>query len=191
VVGRRLIARVLDQLAVLTLQMMLTLTMLQSPLTDRLYRREPEPWRSSFGPIVVYASLTLVYEVVFVAARGQTPGKDVMKVRVERNGRNALPSRWRATVRSLPAALVWLIPGIWRAETALVVLALPALIGPGRAVHDWLAATCVVAFDADAVEGPVQVVKARSRPISKVSRRLSEYIGQNPEDVHDVGHRPH
>lgn len=115
----------------------------------------PEPWGTAFVPTVAFVAMFLAYEVVYlVRNQGQTPGKELMKVRVVPRGTDDGPiGPGRALVRSLLPVLTWL------ASPALLALAL--LFAPATSVpwsrrraawHDHLGGTAVVHHDRQAEE---------------------------------------
>ena len=153
---RRVLARLTDMVAVFFLQFALAviLTAVGVPLR---WDGAPEPWGKAFVAYVLYVVLFAAYETVFVAARGQTPGKDLCKVKVVDPATLATPSRERVLVRAVVPAVVRLVPGGYAmlGVAVLLVTGLPALVDRRRrTLSDWLAGTVVIAYDANVIEGP-------------------------------------
>ncbi len=99
-----------------------------------------------FVVLAVFVVITLAYEVVFIAVRGQTIGKQVMKITVRREADGALPD-WG------PSFLRWLVPIAAGVVTSciggvgqLVVYISPFFDNSGRnqGWHDKVAKTLVV-----------------------------------------------
>ena len=124
-----------------------------APLTDALDRG---PWGRALAPTLLVALVGVVYETVFVAARGQTPAKDLFDVKVVVRGTPDAPDRLRAGGRSV---LVWswlLVPDLRVALLLVAAGALATALQPGgRGPHDRLLGTDVVGYDADVEEGPI------------------------------------
>ena len=79
---RRVAARVTDMVTVLFICLALVIIGL-APLMNHLSDRfDPAPWHRAFAATVLYTLVGTIYEVAFLVARGQTPGKDLMNVRV-------------------------------------------------------------------------------------------------------------
>ena len=153
-VWRRAAARLVDAAVVFfVLWMLVVLRVLwfMGSLSDDV---DPEPWGSAFVPTVVFVALFLVYEVVYVAYnRGQTPGKELLKVRVVRRSDHGEVGLGRALVRSLLPVGVWLASPVWLALGLLFVPGTSAPLTQRRAAwHDHLASTAVVHYDRRAEE---------------------------------------
>jgi uncharacterized RDD family membrane protein YckC len=118
-------------------------------------RFDPEPWGRAFAPTVAFVALYGIYELVFTIARGQTPGKDRLDLRVEGAASGRPPDWPRAVVRFVPPAAFMMVPPIWLAALLVVGLGATAVWPSGRAIHDRLAGTVVVHYDADVEEGPL------------------------------------
>lgn len=149
-VWRRVAARGIDVLTVLFT--MWALVVLQvfwfmDSLSDRL---DPEPWGRAFVATALFAVLYALYEIVFlVHSKGQTPGRDVMKLRViGRDGAEHVTWRQAVARWSLPGVAV-LIPPVWLAALAIGVTGVTLARSSRRSVPDWLAGTVVVAYDRD------------------------------------------
>jgi uncharacterized RDD family membrane protein YckC len=161
---RRASARLLDAAVVFFVLWVLVVLRVLWFMGDLAEDVAPEPWGTAFVPTVAFVALFLAYEVVYlVRNQGQTPGKELMKVRVVRavpqgtdrtdptDGRSI--GTGRALVRSLLPVLTWL------ASPALLALAL--LFAPATSVpwsrrraawHDHLGGTAVVHYDRQAEE---------------------------------------
>lgn len=110
------------------------------------------------GARYLFAGLLTAYELVFVSRLGQTPGKDLLHVKVASHGTRTTPGAERAVRRWLVPLAVVLSPDL-RLAVAVVVLSIAlALVTPGRRTgHDLLADTWVIAYDADEEEGAAGV----------------------------------
>jgi uncharacterized RDD family membrane protein YckC len=140
------------------------------------------------GPTALFtiAWLYAVLEIIYVAKRGQTPAKEMLKIRVthpEHQGvlgwRIAL-TRWvlPGLALALPIVLPW-----WTTPLALVLLGVPALIDPERrSVYDRLAGTTVMRYDAKAVEGPV---KSRQQLVRNAMDRNVGAVTSEPKFMSD------
>lgn len=97
--------------------------------------------------------LLSAYELVYVIRLGQTPGKDLLDIRVT-GPDGAPPSPARAGLRWLPLLAVAAIPDPRASFVLLLAVTAPAALGRARrGTHDLLAGTVVVAYDADHEEG--------------------------------------
>lgn len=153
---RRLTARLVDIFTVFFCTFALAVTVLvpvTAPLTDLLDRG---PWGRTLAPALLIAVVGIVYETVFTAARGQTPAKDLLCIKLVGRSTTDPPSPRRAALR---AALLWswvLIPHAGVALALGVVAAASLAAGrDGRGLHDRLFGTEVIPYDADAVEGAI------------------------------------
>ena len=161
---RRLAARLLDQLTVLSVQFILTVGFFFGVVGDLTDRFHPDPWGRSLVALVIYVVLTGVYEITFVSLRGQTPAKDLLKLRVVRVDDGTVPSWRRAAVRFAVPGLLRFVPGIVLSELAIFATAVTVPTShPHRTLHDIVAGTEVVYYDANAVEGKVPRLRRRSR----------------------------
>ena len=153
---RRLVARLLDALTVFAILFALVVVRVfwyMDSLSDSI---QPDPWGRGFVATVTFVALFAVYETVFVSQRGQTPGKDAMKLKVVGHDDDQPPNAIRAALRwALPGALCLVHP-IWLAALAVTATGATALAPGRRAVHDLIAGTRVVVYDAD-VEEPESV----------------------------------
>lgn len=140
-IARRVAARAVDAFTVVfacLALVMLGLAFVMRPLSRAI---QPQPWGPAFAPIVLYAIVAFVYEVTFVALRGQTPGKDICRIRVVVAGTDAVPGWARAVRRAVPVHATRLVPGLWLGTAAVLVT---AATGARRPIHDHLAGTEVV-----------------------------------------------
>lgn len=150
---RRLAARVVDLFTVFFLTFALAVTALfavMPALTDAL---DIGPWGRTLAPTLLFVMIAVVYETVFVSLRGQTPGKDLLCLRVT-DGAGVPPAAGVSLGRSALMAMPFLLPHPLLVATTLVVLAAPMAVGR-VSLHDLLTGTDVDAYDADALEGPV------------------------------------
>ena len=164
--ARRAAARAIDAATVLfTLWALVVLRVFwwMDGLSDRVH---PEPWGRAFGATLTFVVLSGVYEVVFlVASKGQTPGKDLMKLRVvPRHGGEAVSWR-RALGRWVLPGLVLLVPPLWAGAGLAAATGATVLGRSRRSLADRLAATAVVPYDRD-VEDPDSVRPRRPRRTS-------------------------
>ena len=168
---RRVLARGIDYLAIFWLLFALDVigvTFWVAKYTDRV---TPTPWGSSFVVITTLAGFYAVLEVVYIAKRGQTPAKELLKIRVVRVDR-VDPPGWQTALQR------WWLPGLafalpwWGALAAFAALGLPATVDPQRrTLYDRLSHTVVVPYDAKKVEGPIAT---RRRSVNEpVSREMT------------------
>lgn len=182
---RRGLARLLDWTAMLFWLFAMQVIGLTSWLIDSV-------WAAFLGIAVLYALL----EVVYVAKRGQTPAKELFKIRVVRvDGTEGLGVGWRT------ALLRWLVPGLalalpwWVIPIALLVLGAPAFVdAQRRTLWDMLAGTIVVPYDAKLVEGPIKqrrnlVRSGLDRNIAAVTGRPS-MLSDDEDDADEPGRGP-
>lgn len=162
---RRIVARVLDVLVIFWLQLAFTVVGLFWFVNDASQSVDPRPWGNDFVPLIIFIVMSIGYEVLFITKRGQTPGKDVMKIRVARVADGENPTVVQALVRSSVTAVFRLVPGAIMLVGNLVAV-LAGATAPftlrRRALHDLAAGTMVVFYDANLVEGPVPKVNRPS-----------------------------
>lgn len=146
---RRLGARLLDLFTVLFVTFALSVTVLigfMEAITDAL---DGGPWGRALGATVVFAIVMFVYEVTFLTSTGQTPGKDVMRLRVVDAAGGPL-SLGRALVRTSLIVATRFVPGAAAGTACVLLLGLPAPFGRGgRGIHDRVAGTRVEHHDAE------------------------------------------
>jgi len=189
---RRVVAFMLDALVVFWLQFALTILgvlwyidsstdIVNGETIRRVSHRGPEPWGDDFAPLITFIVLAFIYEVVFIAARGQTPAKERLKIRVTRVADGKNPTVVQAMLRSSVVAVFRLVPG------ALMLVGNLAAFATGvtapfnmrrRALHDYLAGTMVVRYDADLHEGNINLAK---RPGMFLNMRIGEVTGRKED----------
>lgn len=145
-------ARAIDALTVLCILWALVITQIFWFMNRLSERFDPEPWGRTFVATMSFVVLSALYEMVFlVRSKGQTPGKDLMKMRV-------IPTDGSDRVKTVRAFVRWLLPGVlavafvaspWLGAATVAAIAATALLPGRRAVHDLVAATMVVPYDRD------------------------------------------
>lgn len=182
---RRGAAFVADSLTVLFINLGLVLIGGASLVGRAVDRWSPEPWGDSFVPTVVYATILLVYETAFVAARGQTPGMDLLGLEVVVTTTGEHPSVPRAVARTVPLVALRLVPGAVVGTLAMLGLAATCPIDRRRrALHDLLTGTTVIAYDAEADadaenaddDGPAAPIDREQLAATYGPRRLVDFI---------------
>jgi uncharacterized RDD family membrane protein YckC len=168
---RRAVAFALDALVVFWLQFALTILgvlwyidssteYVNGEAIRTVANRGPEPRGDDFAPLITFIVLAFIYEVTFIAIRGQTPAKERLKIRVTRVADGKTPTVTQAMLRSSVVAAFRLVPG------ALMLVGNLAAFATGvsapfnmrrRALHDYLSGTMVVRYDADLHEGNVSL----------------------------------
>jgi uncharacterized RDD family membrane protein YckC len=103
----------------------------------------------SGGARYLFAALLTGYELLFIARLGQTPAKDWLNVKVAVHPSDATPGLNRAARRWLLVLLALLVPDLWVTLALLVIVGAPTLLGARRGLHDLVAGTWVVDYDAD------------------------------------------
>lgn len=152
-VWRRAAARVVDLVTVLFINLALVLGGLAAVVDRASTRWSPEPWGRAFVATVTYSIILLVYEVVFLALRGQTPGKDLFNLKVVEAATFSRPRWWVALIRTLPIVGARIVPGALAGTLAIGVLGVATPFGARRrGLHDRLARTIVISFDSTAME---------------------------------------
>lgn len=151
---RRLIARILDAAAVCSAFFVVGVSGVVWSLPELAERFDPEPWGRWFVPTLLYIVLHGVHEVVFVAVRGQTPGRDLVNIRVEDARSGDLLGPLEAAFRWLPVGGCFLVRPIWAAALGLLALGVTGGLRDGRNLLDRISGSHVVAYDADVEEGP-------------------------------------
>jgi uncharacterized RDD family membrane protein YckC len=189
---RRIVAFMLDALVVFWLQFALTILgvlwyidssteIVNGESVRHVSHRGPQPWGDDFAPLITFIVLAFIYEVVFIAARGQTPAKERLKIRVTRVADGKNPTVAQAMLRSSVVAVFRLVPG------ALMLVGNLAAFATGisapfnlrrRALHDYLAGTMVVRYDADLHEGNITLAK---RPGMFLNMRIGEVTGRKED----------
>jgi uncharacterized RDD family membrane protein YckC len=182
---RRVAARCIDAVTVLSLHLTLVLVGLASVIDAASDRWAPDPWGRALVATITYAAITVVYEVVFLAVRGQTPGKDLLDIKVVEVATLDRPRWWVALVRTLPIVALRLVPGVVAGTVAVLALGVSAPARRRRGVHDLLAGTMVVYYDAAAME-PESVPEPIDRGALAATygpRRLADLLQQRGRRV--------
>ena len=158
-VALRAAARAIDMFTVLFMTLgivVLGLAPAMDALSDRM---APDPWGRALAATILYTIVASVYEVAFLVVRGQTPGKDLLHLRVVGAGTGEPPG-WSAAIRrTLPFAVLRLVPGVLLGTVIVLALGASVPFDPRRrGLHDVLGDTVVVRYDADAEEAePLRV----------------------------------
>lgn len=162
----RVLARLIDAgtvLAVLWALVVVRVLWFMDAASDAL---APEPWGRGFVVTLCFVVLSALYEVVFLVwNKGQTPGKDIMGIRVVRRDGGEHIALVRALARWSPVGIVPFLRPLWLAASVVVVIVLPAIGTARRALTDVVAGTAVVPYERDR-EDP-----AARRPMSRSRRR--------------------
>ncbi len=146
---RRGLARLVDLATVFFVLWTLVVLQLLWFMHELSIRVDPAPWGRAFAPLVVFVVLSAVYDVVFLRWNaGQTPGKQLMRVRVVHRSDGGSLSAGRALARWLLPGAALLIWPLWAGLAAVAVTAVSIPVGLHRqALHDHLADTTVVVYD--------------------------------------------
>ena len=189
---RRAVAFVLDALVVFWMQFALTILgvfwyidssteIVNGESVRHVSHRGPQPWGDDFAPLITFIVLAFIYEVAFIAARGQTPAKERLKIRVTRVADGKNPTIAQAMLRSSVVAVFRLVPGALMLVGNLAAFA-TGLTAPfnmrRRGLHDYLAGTMVVRYDADLHEGNISLAK---RPGMFLNMRIGEVTGRKED----------
>ena len=165
---RRVAARIVDLFTVFFLTFALAVTVLfvvMAPLTRLL---DVGPWGTRLAPTLLFVVVAVAYETTFVSRRGQTPGRDLLNVKVLGHDGYSAPSTWTAFARALCWGAVALVPDPRIGIALAVASVLWLLVDPaGRGPHDRLVGTSVIPYDADIEEGPI----ARPRRTEEIEDR--------------------
>lgn len=143
--GRRLLARLIDMIAVATWMFALSVAHILLHLQLWSDRVAPEPWGSWFLATITFLVLYAAYEIAFISRTGSTPGKDLLGVQVIDSRTGDHPGLRQAFLRWLPYGLIHPIPWWW-----LLALLTGLLGGTGfadtqrRTIPDRLAGTLTV-----------------------------------------------
>ena len=189
---RRVVAFVLDAIVVFWIQFALTVLgvfwyidsstdIVNGETVRTVAHRGPQPWGDDFAPLMTFIALAFIYEVAFIAVRGQTPAKERLKIRVTRVADGKTPTLWQAVVRSSVVGAFRLVPGALMLVGNLAAFA-TGLTAPfnlrRRALHDYLAGTMVVRYDADFHEGHITLAK---RPGMFLDRQVAAVSGRSED----------
>lgn len=180
---RRVVARLLDMLTALAVSLALVLLGL-APVIDRLSSRfDPQPWGHAFVATVMYAMVAFVYEVVFVATRGQTPGKDLLDLKVISVATGRHPSWGVAILRAVPMAVLRLVPGPLFGTLAEMLLGVSAPFDRRRrALHDFLAGTIVIQYCSDDEDDDTDGIDRQALADTYGPRSFWDYLTRRRDD---------
>jgi uncharacterized RDD family membrane protein YckC len=174
---RRGLARLIDWLAMFWALFALQVIGITFWVKEYADRITPTGWGGTFMVVTTIAGLYALLELVYVAKRGQTPAKELLKIRVVHPERDGGALGWGV------AFTRWLVPGLamalplYLSPVVLGALGLPALFDPQRrTIHDRLAGTAVVPYDAKEVEGPIKNRRALIR--SGLDRQVAALAGK-------------
>lgn len=121
-------------------------------------------WGRALAPLLAYVVALAVYEVAFLSwSDGQTPGKDLMDVRVVTARNHGAVGPGRALRRWAAVGPALLFPLPWCVSFAVVGTALSA-VGPRRSLPDLVAGTEVIPWVRDLED------EAARRPVSRRHR---------------------
>lgn len=142
--GARLGARLLDWLILGLLQLGALFAMVATLVAVFNGDTARDGWDvyTVVGALVV-AALAAAYEVVFVAVKGQTPGKMIVKIRVVRAGSGGVPGAGKSALRWFVPVGVLFVPFVGWLFVPVVYLAL-LWDGNRQGWHDKAAGTLVV-----------------------------------------------
>lgn len=164
---RRLAALAIDAATVATVLWVLVVLHVLWFMDDWSARIQPGPWGRGFVATLAFCVLAMVYETVFVVANhGQTPGKDIMNLRVVGSSGGGPIGPLRALARGLPLAVVPFVRPVSLLVIVAVVHALLLCTAGRRSLSDRLAATDVVAYDRDAHDPTARRPSSRRRRLA-------------------------
>lgn len=180
---RRVAARAIDAATVVTLLWTLVVThalWFMPELTDRF---QPEPWGRSFVATLAFLVLAAIYEAVFVVRNeGQTPGKDLMDLRVVGPRTDGRMTVARTLARWSPLAVVPVVRPAWAAVLGVAVMAATVVLGSRwRPVTDAIAGTVVVGYDRDLEDPTARQPSTRRRRRAEARRRAEVRTGIESE----------
>jgi uncharacterized RDD family membrane protein YckC len=144
--GRRIVGRIIDWLIMAVVLVPLYLLMVAGSTTAGRSGASDGLFLGGFFAFMLAATVgQVMYEVAFVAIKGQTPGKMIMKVKVVRESDGQIPGWGPAFMRWLPS-LVGIVPCIGGLlQLGLMIWALVNLFSnPKRQTPFDLAAKTVV-----------------------------------------------
>ncbi|MGH9187144.1 MAG: RDD family protein [Acidimicrobiales bacterium] len=179
VLWRRAAARAIDAATVFFVLWALVVLRVLWFMGELSERVDLEPWGRRFVATVTFVVFHAVYEVVFLTRnQGQTPGKDIMNIRV-------VPLDGGDDVTAVRAATRWLVPGVgvlvppvWLGAMVVCASGVTAAAGRRRAVHDLVAGTMVVPYardreDPSSAVGPVRPRRVLWRGAGTLGHRES------------------
>lgn len=169
---RRVLARIIDAVTVFFLLWVLVVLQVLFFMPNLVDAVDPGPWGQYLVPAIFFLVLHAVYEVVFHTwNRGQTPAKDLLKIRVERVADGADPTLTQSILRwVLPGGLQF-VPPVPLGSVAVGLTATSAFDPDRRMLHDRIAGTRVVAFDRNAIEAEERGEDEQERPSLREMRR--------------------
>jgi uncharacterized RDD family membrane protein YckC len=147
--GDRLLARIIDGVLITVVGLVLAVPVVAA-LVSTADPVTGEPSGAAVGGLFVFVGvfvvLTLGYEVVLIAVRGQTVGKQVMKLTVRREADGALPGWGLSFLRWLVPVGAGVVTGCIGGIGQLIVYLSPFFDSSGRnqGWHDKVAKTLVV-----------------------------------------------
>jgi uncharacterized RDD family membrane protein YckC len=147
-VWRRAAARAIDAATVFFLLWALVVLHVLWFMDDASNHVAPRPWGRGFVATVTFVVLAAAYEVLFLTRnQGRTPGKDILKIRVQPLHGDRPLGRGQALARWALPGLAIILPPLWVGALVAVAVGAPIAASRRRAVHDLLARTVVVAYD--------------------------------------------
>lgn len=187
---RRIAARVVDAATVATILWVLVVLRVLWFVPALTARFQPDPWGRGFVATISFVVLAVVYESVFVSrSAGQTPGMDLLCVRVVGPGDEGATGATRAVARVLPLLAVPVVRPAW-AAVALLAACGASLAVPGRRpVLDVLTGTIVVPYDRDREDPTARhpLSRHRRRAIERDDVRRTSVLGSMPSPGHAIG----
>lgn len=143
---RRVVARLVDMASVFFVLWFLVVVQVLWFMREAADRYAPAPWGRAFAPLCAYLALYAAYEAVFLHwNRGQTPGRQLLGIRVVDARDGSDPSTGRVLARWLVPALALVVRPLWAGPLLLALTAVSLPFGTRRrAVHDLIAGTTVV-----------------------------------------------
>jgi uncharacterized RDD family membrane protein YckC len=186
---RRIVAFALDALTVLGVLFYIqsSTDIVDGKTVRHVAHRGPWPWGDDFAPLITFVVLAFIYEVAFIAARGQTPGKERMKIRVTRVSDGGKPTIRQAMVRSSVVAVLRMVPGtlILTGNVAALVSGVSAPLNMRRrGLNDYLAGTMVVRYDADQQEGKITMKRRPNMLFTDWTRSRVAAVTGRSDDLH-------
>lgn len=188
--GRRLVARAVDTVAVLTWMFALAIAHVLIHLQLWSDSVTPEPWGNWFLATFTFIVLYALYEIAFITRTGSTPGKDLMGVQVVDHQTGTPPALGKSIIRWLPMGLMQPIPLVWLGALLTGVIGATGFAHPERrAIHDRLAGTRVVVKDLPATEEDREARKRAFTPrfidpfaVFRLARSNPEALRRRPDD---------
>lgn len=144
---RRAVARALDMFTVLFIEFAIVLLGLWWVMDAISTNVDPQPWGRAFAATVLYVVVAAIYEILFLTTRGQTPGKDLLNLKVVDRATGEAPSLAMSVRRTAPFLVLRMVPGAFLGS--LVVGAMCPVGSSRLSIADRIANTMVIEFDAD------------------------------------------